>query len=290
LQGKKSPDRRFFEVLCAKRNKLLGERILIPVSEARTMQAERKLYMQYEIKYMSWTEFEERRKAVDLVIVPTGSVEAYGPHLPLGADALAALGIAKKVAEKTGALIAPPVELGEASSLLGFPGTFTLKKETFQALVDEVVLQLIDYGFTRFLFITGHGGNVDTITYLAKRYRRRYQIRCGQVDWWRFASQHDEGIFQEKGPMCHGHAAECGTSVFLYLYPELVHMDRAVRVELAAKPGPLFPDIINYEFLEEKTKYAVIGDAAAATAEKGQLIVERCINRITEYIKTELSS
>jgi creatinine amidohydrolase len=107
---------------------------------------------------MSWTEFDERRKLTDLVIVPTGSIEAYGPHLPLGSDALAALGIAKKAAEKTGALIAPPVEFGEASSLLGFPGTFTLKKETFQTLVDEVVLQLIGYGFKRFLFITGHGG------------------------------------------------------------------------------------------------------------------------------------
>jgi creatinine amidohydrolase len=239
---------------------------------------------------MSWTDFDQRRKETDLIIVPTGSVEAYGPHMPLASDALAALGIAKKVAEKTGALIAPPVEFGEASSLLGFPGTFTLKKETFQALVDEIIQQLIGYGFRRFLFITGHGGNVDTITYLAKLYRRRCQIRCGQVDWWRFASQNDEGIFREKGPMCHGHAAECGTSVFLYLYPDLVHMERAVRREPKTKPGPLFPDIIAYDFLEDKTDCAVLGDPTAATAEKGRLIVERCINRITEYINTELAN
>ncbi|MDR2103363.1 MAG: creatininase family protein [Treponema sp.] len=245
--------------------------------------------MQQEIRLMSWTEFDERRKSTDLVIVPTGSVEAYGPHLPLASDSLAALGIARKVAELTGALISPPVDMGESSSILGFPGTFTLKKETFQQVVDELVTQLINYGFQRFLFVTGHGGNVDTINYLAKKYRRQHNVRCGQVDWWRFAAQNDEGIFQEKGVMCHGHASECGTSVLLYLYPELVHMERAVRREPKETSGTSFSGIIRYDFLEEKTDCAIIGDPTKAAAEKGARIVDRCVSRIVEYIEQELT-
>jgi creatinine amidohydrolase len=245
--------------------------------------------MQQEIRLLSWTEFDERRKSTDFVIVPTGSVEAYGPHLPLASDSLAALGIARKVAELTGALISPPVDMGESSSILGFPGTFTLKKETFQQVVDELVTQLINYGFQRFLFITGHGGNVDTINYLAKKYRRQRNVRCGQVDWWRFAAQNDRDIFQEKGVMCHGHASECGTSVLLYLYPELVHMERAVRREPKETSGASFSGIISYDFLEEKTDCAIIGDPRKATAEKGALIVDRCVSRIVEYIEQELT-
>jgi creatinine amidohydrolase len=248
-----------------------------------------RIYMENEIRYMSWTEFDERRKGTDLVIIPTGSVEAYGPHLPLASDSLAALGIARMTAERTGALIAPPITFGESSSLLGFPGTFTIKKETFQAVLDEIMAQLVEYGFKRFLFITGHGGNVDTVTYLAKQYIRRFNIRCGQVDWWRFASLNDQGIFKEKGAMCHGHASECGTSVLLYLCPEYVHMERAVRCEPKSLSQDAFQDINSFVSLEDKTGKAVIGDALAASVEKGKILTGRCTDRIVEYINKVLS-
>ena len=242
--------------------------------------------MTHKIKEMSWTEFERRRRTTDTVIVPTGAVEVYGPHLPMGADCIAAEAVAVRVAERTGALIAPMVEVGESTGLIGFPGTLSFTKETFHRIVDGLFLELIRQGFKNFLFITGHAGNVDSISYLSRKYQREKGVVCGQVDWWRFANANGEGIFELKGHMAHGHASECGTSVMLYLCPELVHMEEAVRME----PGPdytRYSDFVRYVPLERKTDSGVVGDATLATAEKGRKILERCVERIVEYMNYE---
>lgn len=138
--------------------------------------------MTYRMDEMSWSEFDQRRKETDTILIPTGAVEIYGPHLPMGADGIAAMAIAERVASRTGALVAPLLPLGESSALTCFPGTLTLSRETFQTLVNEVFLQLIQYGFKNFLFITGHAGNVDPISYYCRKYQTQFGIRCGQVD------------------------------------------------------------------------------------------------------------
>lgn len=160
--------------------------------------------MSYRIDEMSFKEFDRRRKETDTVIIPTGVVEVYGPHLPMGADCIAAAAISERVAEKTGALIAPLLPIGESSSLICFPGTYTLKRETFQMVLDEIFLTLIHYGFKNFLFVTGHAGNVDAISYYARKYQTKYRIKCAQIDWWRFANTNGTDIFELSGYMAHG--------------------------------------------------------------------------------------
>lgn len=63
--------------------------------------------MTYRMDEMSWSEFDQRRKETDTILIPTGAVEIYGPHLPMGADGIAAMAIAERVASRTGALVAP---------------------------------------------------------------------------------------------------------------------------------------------------------------------------------------
>lgn len=84
--------------------------------------------MVYRMDQMSWSEFDQRRKETDTIIVPTGACEIYGPHLPMGADAIAAMAISERVAERTGALIAPMIPIGESNSLTCYPGTITFSK------------------------------------------------------------------------------------------------------------------------------------------------------------------
>ena len=242
--------------------------------------------MSYKIKEMSWTEFERRRGETDTVIVPTGAVEVYGPHLPVGTDGIVADALSVLVAERTGALISPTFDLGESSGLIGFPGTFTLTRETFHNVIDEIFLELIRYGFKNYLFITGHAGNVDSIGYLSRKYQRERGIVCGQVDWWRFARTNEGDIFEMKAHMAHGHASECGTSVMLHLRPDLVHMEKAVCEE----PGPdytRYADFSRYVPLEKKTDSGTVGDATLGSAEKGKRIVEKCVDRIVEYMAYE---
>lgn len=243
--------------------------------------------MTYRMDEMSWSEFDQRRKETNTIIVPTGAVEIYGPHLPMGADGIAAMAVAERVAEKTGALIAPLLPLGESSSLTCYPGTLTISRETLQTVIKEVFLQLINYGFKNFLFITGHAGNVDPISYYCRKYQAEYGIRCGQVDWWRFTNANGGDVFELKGYMAHGHASECGTSVMLYLRPDLVHMERATRIEPDAELYTAYSDFVRYVPFDAKTPNATVGDACIGTVEKGEKIVNKCVDRIVEYMKYE---
>ena len=75
------------------------------------------------LKEMSWTEFDERRKNCDTVIIPGGAIEVYGPHMPLGSDSIVSAAICELVAQKVNAVIGPMIEVGESASLYQFPGT-----------------------------------------------------------------------------------------------------------------------------------------------------------------------
>ncbi len=242
--------------------------------------------MTNKIKEMSWSEFDQRRKETSTVIIPSGAIEVYGHHLPVSSDCIAAEGIASMVAARTGALIAPTIEMSDSASLTGFPGTFSVSRNTFETNMNELFLNLIKYGFKNYMFITGHAGSVGPINTLAFKYQKEYGITCAQIDWWRFAAVNGNDIFELKGRMAHGHASECGTSVLLYFRPDLVHMEKATCVDPDAhfyEPS----DIIQYYGLEEKTETGTVGDATIGTAEKGRLLVEKSVDKIVGFMETK---
>ena len=144
--------------------------------------------------------------------------------------------------------------------------------------------KLIKDGIKNFIFITGHAGNVDTANYIGKKYLAEHgDIKLVQIDWWRFANANSGDIFEFSGQMAHGHASECGTSVMLYLYPELVDMEELTRIEPAAADG--FSDFIGFAKFSDRTPNGTIGDATVATREKGEKIVTKCVDRIVSYIE-----
>ena len=195
------------------------------------------------INEMSWVEFDKRRKETDTVIIPTGACEIYGAHLPMGSDAIAAMGVSRLVAEKTNALIAPLFNLADSSMLLAYPGTLSVTPDLFEQYIEELMAQLYDYGFRKFLFITGHAASNSTIMYVARKYQEQKACKWAQVDWWRFVQPLGMGIFDTEGRMCHGHAAEAGTSVILSFRPDLVDMSKATKIE----PNVVhYPDIMTF--------------------------------------------
>lgn len=138
------------------------------------------------------------------VIIPTGSCEIYGPHLPMGTDLLAAQGIAERIAQRTGFLIAPAIEMGESSALSAFPCTFAMPRHILEDYLDFLVGKLVSDGVKRIVFLTGHAGNVDTVSYIAKKYLHTHGLQSCQIDWWRFARTHSDGILTNTGSMAHG--------------------------------------------------------------------------------------
>lgn len=233
------------------------------------------------MKEMSWTAFVERTKETDLVLLPTGACEVYGPHLPLGSDLLVATKIAEKVATRVNAIIGPALEVGDSSALDDFPGTITIRPESYKSYLQDVVNSLVRWGLKNFLFVNGHAGNVAMINHVAQSLRERPELRCAQIDCWRFIKSQDLGIV-ESGEVAHGHAGEAGTSVMMYLYPELV--DTSKGIDEVPKQKDLFPEIIKYSRYSTKTESGVIGYSTAATSQKGEVLVQRSVDRIVHFL------
>lgn len=233
------------------------------------------------IRKMSGKQYMARLAEDPIVIIPTGACEIYGPQLPMGTDLIAAKRIAELVADRTGAMIAPTIEAGESSALAAFSCTFAMPRKILEDYLDFLVGKLVKDGVKKFVFITGHAGNVDTVNYIGKKYMNDHDIKLVQIDWWRFTNANSGEIFDYKGRMAHGHASECGTSVMLYLFPELVDMNELTKIQ--CEPTE-YSEFIPFRRFTDRTPNGTIGDATVATKEKGEKIVTKCVDRIVTYL------
>ncbi|MFJ7730154.1 creatininase family protein [Neobacillus sp. NPDC097160] len=233
------------------------------------------------LKEMSWKAFVERKDKTNLAIIPAGAFEVYGPHLPLGSDTLVAVKIAELVAERVNSIIGPTLEVGDSSMLDDFPGTITIRPESFKSYLVDTVDSLKKWGFKDFLFINNHVGNVPVINQIAFDHRENNELRFAQIDYWRFLKTLDKGIV-ESGELAHGHASEAGTSVLLYLYPEIVEFEKSVNEP--AKFIEQFPEIIQYQKYGIYSESGTIGNAKLGTKEKGEQLVKRSVDKIVQFL------
>ncbi|WP_145152859.1 creatininase family protein [Paenibacillus xylanexedens] len=235
-----------------------------------------------KLREISWTVFEEYKKQTELVIIPVGAIEVYGPHLPLGSDGLLADRLAELVAERVGAVIGPTVEAGDSNVLNDFPGTITIRPESLKAYLGDIVHSVITWGFKRILFINGHAGNVPVINQIVHQLREQHgDVQAAQIDCWRFIKAQDHGI-SESGKWANGHAAEIGTSVLLHLHPELVNQDK-IADEVPSYEDS-FPEIVKYGRLSSISKSGVVGSPSLATVEKGEALVQQSVDRIVQFL------
>ncbi|MEM2102567.1 MAG: creatininase family protein, partial [Candidatus Bathyarchaeia archaeon] len=126
--------------------------------------------MGYYLGEMAWPDVQEFLANHNVAIVPVGSNEQHGPHLPLDTDAYDAFWLSLKAAEKAGcALVAPPIYYGVSMHHMDFPGTVTLSPHTLEKLAYEVATSLVRHGFRKIVFENGHGGNTQALESAAQR-------------------------------------------------------------------------------------------------------------------------
>lgn len=170
-------------------------------------------------------------KETDLVVLPIGSTEQHGPHLPLGNDAIQVREMSRRIALKLAdrgikAIVGPLVPFGVAPYHMPFPGTITLQPATFQALMYDVMMSLYRHGFRRFALPMGHGGNLASMQVVAQRFVDETQGTKALVmnALPIMSTKFDEYFVSKKKE---GHAGEGETSRLLACHPELVEMKRA---------------------------------------------------------------
>ena len=137
----------------------------------------------------TWREIEQLARSGTVVVIPSGAVEVYGPHLPLASDSIVADAVAHAVAQRLGALCAPLIAVGNSRDLMSFPGTLTVEPTAFLAYLDGVCRSLLHWGFTDLLFLNTHAGNVGLIDQLGTSLVEQAGARCLTIDWWRYCGR-----------------------------------------------------------------------------------------------------
>lgn len=157
---------------------------------------------------------------VTTAVVPFGSVEHHGPHLPLGADALVADAIGREVAGRLGAVLAPTVRVGDSRAHVNLPGTMSVSAETLRAVAVELSLSLARAGFTFIALVSTHGGNRAALDAAVLDLAMEHIVVCAPAG--------------DLGPAPGSYSGEWLTSVMLVVCPELVNV-RAVSEELRSE-------------------------------------------------------
>jgi len=232
------------------------------------------------LEELTWPDFEAVKGKVRTVLLPVGSVEAHGKHLPLGTDVFAPVEICRRVEEllkRKGidVLVAPPIWYGHSFSLNVYSGTVNVRASAFRDYVREVMRELADEGFERIVLLNGHGGNVYPLVEAGEELvEERENVEVWLINWW--IDFRDE-IFR----VCdsQGHAGEDETSVILAIRPELVRMDAAEgrKVKYGIR-------IIKKDMGFEELPGAINDDPKGASAEKGEKILEAVSRRIAGMI------
>jgi len=255
------------------------------------------------LQEMSCADVAEYVKSNDMVIIPLGSTEQHGPHMPLGTDFYESFGVAKKISERTGILVAPVLFVGYSEYHSGFAGTLSLKPETMEQVLFESAEMLMKYGFRKFMFFNYHGGNNIVQENIVHRINKGTAATAVAIG---VGSQLQAG---EEGEFFDWHAGVSETSIMLYLHPELVRMDRAEKPVItftpemkalleAAEKNPELLQVWNsmlatpVETGKQGASHQIssngvwsYGDPADATAENGKAIVDAMVEKAVKFIE-----
>ncbi|MFB0565178.1 MAG: creatininase family protein [Candidatus Aminicenantaceae bacterium] len=182
------------------------------------------------LQEMTWTDVKDYLKTSDMVIIPLGSTEQHGPHMPLGTDYYATIGMSKMISARTGVLVAPVLFAGYSVYHSGFPGSLSLKPETMEQVLYETAEILMKYGFRRFLFFNYHGGNSIVEQKVIHRINHNTEAMAVAIGIGSPIHKREEGEFFDS------HAGVSETSIMLYLEPHLVKMERAEKPKITFNP------------------------------------------------------
>ena len=176
-----------------------------------------------ELERINWMEFKEVVPSkVQTVLLPTGTLEPHGV-INNGADITAPVAIARAIAERTNALIAPVLPYGITGSMEAYPGAFQITEPAYRPFVKQILEGLARNGFKNIVIVNGHGGpQTAVLNSVAAEVSAEKHVRTLVINWWSFASDVTKEVFGEDG----GHAGLNETAFIQAIDPSLVQPER----------------------------------------------------------------
>ncbi|MFB6281354.1 MAG: creatininase family protein [Haloferacaceae archaeon] len=232
----------------------------------------------------AWPDLAEYFATESLALVPVGSTEQHGPHLPLATDHLIAEAFASEAAERTGYLRTPTVDVGVSPHHRQFHGTMWADAPEFRDYVESVTRNLAYHGIDRVVYVNAHGGNVTHLREVGRRLRDDGTLYAIEWMWNESIPDLVDDLFERQGP--HGGPKE--TALIQHLRPDLVHDDRLADArdggiaDLSAYDGTRKHGARTFYDAIDNTDNGVLGDQTDATAAKGERLFEAAAGQLAE--------
>jgi creatinine amidohydrolase len=232
----------------------------------------------------------EFAKKDTVVIVPVASTEQHGPHLPTQVDCLLVGEIARRAAAQASTavptIVTPVVWTGLAEHHMSLGATISLDYDTFFAVLRGICRSLTRHGFRKILLLNGHGGNIAALTVAVNELAPALDAPIATATYWLLAQKEFSAILERQASV--RHACEAETSMVLALRPDLV--DMSLSTEAVGPTSPELADIIKtsaahrWQSFRSRTSHGAIGDPRAASAEKGERLLQAAGNSVAALV------
>ena len=233
------------------------------------------------LEVQHWSAADYGRAPFDKVILPLGSLESHGPHLPFGTDALTAYLIGLEIAQRVPkTVVLPPVNYGVSEHYKQFPFTVSLQYETEIALLRDILESVYREGIRKVFIMNGHDGNIAPIEIAARTAKVAHpDFKIVSLDaWWRLVGDLvPPGFFEVWNGL--GHGGEGEMSICLALFPKLCDP------KVAAGVVPHLPAYVDIKWtFDELTNTGASGDPTKGTREKGLKMKEILVDAMVELL------
>jgi len=230
------------------------------------------------IEEITMDDFTSGLEKTRTVIIPFGSTEEHGPHLPLGTDTIHVYEVCKEASKQIPVFVAPPLFYGVCRSTRHHAGTVGIRPSTLRTITADLVSDLYRQGLRHFLMISGHASSLhmSCLIEVGEEFLQRHPdiqlavlslLDLGKVAWQEVLTTEDDS-----------HAGEAETSVMLHLRPHLVG-------EARPREWPRFPEHL---LVRDKLRYwpgGVWGDSSHASEEKGRKLFDLSVAALVRLIK-----
>jgi len=253
---------------------------------------------EYRYEKLTWPEINDAVDLGKVCIVPCGSIEQHGPHLPLDVDIVCPVGIARGAGEQLPQkiLVLPSITYGYTGHVMDFPGTINSHYSTFIEHVLDVVKSLAYHGFKKILLLNGHGSNMPNLDLAARRANLETDAECVVTAWWnlltidkQFLPSWRESAF----PGGCSHACELETSLYLYLDEGSVRKELIANGEISFnREGNPFNWVDLFgagpatvvSWTSSYSQTGVLGSAALASREKGERAYREAVRQLLAFV------
>lgn len=251
---------------------------------------------EWRFERLTWPEINTAVAERRVIILPIGSVEQHGYHLPLDVDMRLSTAVCHGAGQALAgeALVMPSACYGYCHHVMDFPGTMNIEPTTFVKYHLDITRSLAYHGFKRIILVNGHGSNGPLVEQVGRQTNLQTDALCSTFSWWQLVAEYWNAELRDSViPGGCAHACELETAMYMHIAPEDVRSDRIIgappsflsqipdaqkwqAVDLTATNGP--GTIVEWTSTYSPT--GSFGEPEKATAEKGRLVFDRAVNQL----------